>query len=212
IVKLTYPERENLPKLALPEVVIRWYDGGLVPERPEGLPAGTNLNIQGGAAIFYGEKGIIVSGTYGAKPYMIKDGKVTELKEGVYPDAWRKVTTNHQQDWIRACKEDPATRVPSASDFSEAGPFNEMVVMGAVAVRLQGLNQELEWDGANMRFTNIGNDENIKFKVKDGFAVHDGHPTFQNKYTDDINAQAFAAELIKHTYREGYSLPDMPIL
>lgn len=32
-----------------------------------------------------------------------------------------------------------------------------MVVMGVLAVRhcLQSLNQELHWDGENMRFTNI---------------------------------------------------------
>ena len=30
-----------------------------------------------------------------------------------------------------------------------------MVVMGVLAVRLQGLNKELEWDGENMEFTNL---------------------------------------------------------
>ncbi|MCK7531167.1 MAG: hypothetical protein MZV63_09055 [Marinilabiliales bacterium] len=45
------------------------------------------------------------------------------------------------------------------SDFSEAGPFNEMVVMGVLAVRLQGLNKTLEWDGVKMEFTNINDTE-----------------------------------------------------
>ena len=45
--------------------------------------------------------------------------------------------------------------VPSASDFSVSGPFNEMVVMGVLAVRLQVLNKVLYWDGPNMNFTNI---------------------------------------------------------
>ena len=44
-------------------------------------------------------------------------------------------------DWVRACKESPENRVETASPFSEAGPFNEMVVMGVCAVRLQGLNK-----------------------------------------------------------------------
>ena len=55
-------------------------------------------------------------------------------------------------DWVRACKEDADDRTLSASDFSEAGPFNEMVVMGVLAVRLQGLNQELHWDGDEHAF------------------------------------------------------------
>ena len=31
------------------------------------------------------------------------------------------------------------------ADFSESGPMNEMVVMGVLAIRLQGLNKTLEW-------------------------------------------------------------------
>jgi len=112
-------------------------------------------------------------------------------------------------DWVRACKESPESRVKTASDFSEAGPFNEMVVMGVLAVRLQGLNKELLWDGMNMKFTNIGN-ETIKTVIKDGFAIHDGHPTFNKDWTQPVSASDFAAELIKHTYRKPWSLPEMP--
>lgn len=82
-------------------------------------------------------------------------------------------------DWVRACKEDADDRTLSASVFSEAGPFNEMVVMGVLAVRLQGLNQELHWDGEKMRFTNIPADATIKTVIKDGFSIKDGHPTFK---------------------------------
>ena len=209
IVKLTYPARDNLPKLPLPEVVVRWYDGGLMPERPEGLPAGTNLNISGGCAIFYGEKGIIVSGTYGNKPYLIQNGKVTELKEGVVPSVWRKVETNHQQDWIRACKEPKGSRVPSNADFSTSGPFTEMIAMGVCAIRLQGLNQVLEWDGENMKFTNIPAGSKVRAMVKDGFEVHEGHPTFKKEWTEPVDAQQFAAELVKPVYQNGFVLPDL---
>ena len=92
-------------------------------------------------------------------------------------------------DWVRACKEDADDRVPSASDFSEAGPFNEMVVMGVLAVRLQNLNRELLWDGPNMRFTNIPDDATISAVIKDGFHIKDGHPTFDKTWTDPVNAQ-----------------------
>ena len=79
-----------------------------------------------------------------------------------------------------------------------------MVVMGVLAVRLQNLNRELLWDGPNMRFTNIPADATIKTVIKDG------HPTFDKTWTDPVNAQQFAQELIKHTYRDGWKLPDMP--
>ena len=32
-------------------------------------------------------------------------------------------------DWVRACKEDKSNRIMTKSDFSEAGPMNEMVAM-----------------------------------------------------------------------------------
>ena len=81
---------------------------------------------------------------------------------------------------------------------------------GVLAVRLQSLNRELEWDGPNMRFTNIPEGATIKTMIHDGFSVTDGHPTFKKTYTDPVDANAYAAELIKHTYRDGWVLPDMP--
>ena len=61
-----------------------------------------------------------------------------------------------------------------------------------------------------MRFTNIGPDETQRTVIKDGYKIHNGHPTFDKTWTEPINAQQFAAELIKHNYREGWKLPDMP--
>ena len=52
VVKLTYPARPNRPKVAMPEVVVTWSDGGIIPFRPDGLPVGKDLNISGGGAIF----------------------------------------------------------------------------------------------------------------------------------------------------------------
>jgi hypothetical protein len=193
-----------MPKVAMPEVVINWYDGGLMPERPEGLPAGKDLNNQGGGLIFYGTKDILICGCYGRDPYLVS-GRVPNA-----PKVLREVKVSHQQDWIRACKEDPSVRVPSESDFAQAGPFNEMVAMGVLAVRLQGLNQELEWDGENMRFTNIPADATIRTMIKDGFNITDGHPTFDKTYTEPVNARKYAEELVKPVFREGWVLPDMP--
>jgi hypothetical protein len=72
------------------------------------------------------------------------------------------------------------------------------------------LNKELLWDGPNMKFTNIGPDENIRILIKDDFKIVDGDPKFNKIWTDPANAQSFANELIKHTYRDGWKLPDMP--
>ncbi|HBB02020.1 MAG: oxidoreductase [Bacteroidetes bacterium GWD2_45_23] len=204
MVKYVFPQRDNLPRVGMPEVEVYWYDGGLVPMRPEGVPAGKNLNDQGGGVIFHGTKDTLICGCYGVNPWLVSGRKPSS------PKTQREVTLSHEMDWVRACKETPSNRVETASPFSEAGPFNEMVVMGVLAVRLQSLNQELEWDGVNMRFTNIPADATIKTIIEDGFKITDGHPTFNKTWTEPVNAVEYANELIKHTYKNGYQLPAMP--
>jgi len=224
-VKYTFPARPNFVRGSrerqAPEVVINWYDGGIRPEMPAGWPAGRNMDSSGGAAIFYGTRDVLVCGCYGRRPWLLsgrvpanvpKTQREVPVAEGITDELGRAIRgedPTHTMDWIRACKENAATRVPTASPFSEAGPFNEMVVMGVLAVRLQGLYKELEWDGANMQFTNIGENEEVRFIAQDNFTIEDGHPSFGTE-TVRINAREAAAEMIKHTYREGWALPAMP--
>lgn len=208
-VRLLFPARDNMPKVAMPEVEVHWYDGGMMPDRPAGFPEGKELmGPGGGLCIFHGTKDTLICGCYGAEPFLLS-GRVPNA-----PKVCRRVPKamegGHEQDWIRACKESAGSRVMTKSDFSEAGPFNEMVVMGVLAIRLQTLNKELLWDGPSMQFTNIKDDEEIKILIKDDFKIVDGDPKFNKIWTDPINAKQFAAELIKHNYRDGWKLVDMP--
>jgi len=203
-VKLTFPKRKKVGKVNMPEVDVYWFDGGIKPTMPGNWPDGKNMNNSGGGSIFYGTKDILHVGCYGKDPWLLSGRKPN------VPKTERRVELTHEMDWVRACKESPENRIPCTSDFAEAGPFNELVVMGVLAVRLQALNKELAWDGENMKFTNISDNETIKTVIKDGFAIHDGHPTFKKDWTEPESAVAFSQELIKHTYRDGWSLPDMP--
>ncbi len=203
-VRLVFPERKKLAKVNMPEVEVHWYDGGLQPLKPEGWPAGKDMNNQGGGVLFHGSKDTLVCGCYGRDPWLLS-GRKPDV-----PKTMPRIKISHEMDWVRACKESPENRTETLSPFSEAGPFNEMVVMGVLAVRLQSLNKELEWDGENMRFTNIADDETLRTVISDGFKIHDGHPTFDKEWTKPVNANAFAQELIKHTYRNGWTLPPMP--
>ena len=213
-VHLVYPRRQTSFGIQ-PSVQIDWFDGGLQPERPEGWmeaqkykpdawPGGGNMNHRGGGVIFHGTKDTLVCGCYGADPWLLS-GRVPDV-----PKTERRVETDHYMDWVRACKESPENRVEAKSNFFEAGPFNEMVVMGVLAVRLQALNKELHWDGENMKFTNINPDESLRIIIEDGFTIEDGHPSFRREMTDPLNAQEFANSLIKTEYREGWDLPNMP--
>ena len=196
----TFPERGVKDNLKLPEVEVTWYDGGLTPPRPIGAEGKDLTNC----TIFYGTKDTLICSSHGGKPWLVS-GRIPNS-----PKRCREIKVSHEQDWIRTCKESPENRVKTASDFSSAGPLNEMVVMGVLAVRLQNLKKELHWDGENMHFTNIGADETLSSRLQNKFSVTDGDPQWQNKDTDPVNAAIFAEELIKHNYREGWRLPDMP--
>ena len=222
-VRYIFPARTipSIKKVKFPEVEVNWYDGGIKPIMPKGWPAGRDMNDSGGAAIFYGTKDTLICGCYGVRPWLLSGRTpsspktqrevpaITGQARGDRPPLIDDTAT-HAMDWVRACKESPESRVKPASDFSEAGPFNEMVVMGVLAVRLQGLNKELEWDGNNMQFTNIGDNDTVRMIIEDRFSVEDGHPNINPIRTDPINAKSFAQEIIKHTYRDGWSLPAMP--
>jgi hypothetical protein len=162
------------------------------------------MNVDGGGVLFYGTKDILHVGCYGRSPWLLS-GRVPNVAK-----TERRISLTHEMDWVRACKESPENRLETSSAFKEAGPFNEMVVMGVLAVRLQELHKELQWDGEKMEFTNIGDDETLRIVIEDGFQITDGHPTFDKTMTEPLNAKAFSQELIKHKYREGWDLPSMP--
>ncbi len=204
MVRIVFPERQALKKVKMPKVEVTWYDGGLQPIKPDGWPAGRIMGDEDGGVIFHGTKDKLICGCYGREPWLLS-GRIPQA-----PKTLRRIDISHEMDWVRACKENPENRIPTASPFSEAGPFNEMVVMGVLAVRLQGLNKELEWDGENMRFTNISDADKLRICIEDNFNIIDGDPTFDKKWTDELSAKQFAEELIKHTYQHGWSLPQMP--
>ena len=202
-VHYTFPARDNMAKVAMPELELIWYDGGLMPPRPADLADGKELP-SGSGVIFHGSKDTLICSSYGGTPFLASGRKPNT------PEVLRKVTLGHYLDWVRACKEDPSVRVPSMADFAESGPLNEIIVLGCAAIRLQALNQELEWDGENMRFTNIPEGAKIKTCIKDGFVINEGHPSFKKTWTDEVDANEFAKELINRTPRPGWELPPMP--
>jgi len=210
MVTLTFPERiaPKGSKIKYPEVEVTWFDGGLEPVKPVGWPAGKNMNDGGGGVIFHGSKDILICGCYGKDPWLLSGKKPVVAKTERRIE--KAMNGGHEMDWVRACKESPDTRVKTKSDFSESGPFNEMVVMGVLAVRLQGLNKTLEWNGEKMEFTNIGADDSVRLTISDNFTIVDGDPKF-NRPDVKMNAKDFAADMVKHTYRKGFTLPDMPV-
>jgi hypothetical protein len=139
---------------------------------------------------------------------------------------------NHYLDWVNACK-NPDLHDKTASHFGEAGPFNEIVLMGVLAVRLQKLGRIFEWDGPNMQFTNISDSDKVStwsemFDIGKMMAAANASaksagsgaqksgppPNFPGMpgYNDpsEKNAKEFLAQMVKHEYLNGFRLPEMP--
>jgi hypothetical protein len=144
IIRYYFPEREGMPPVKL-----IWYDGGMMPERPEELEPERTMNFgDGGGTIFVGDKGKIVCGTYGDSPRIIPESKMQEYKRP--PKTLARVIGTHEQNWIDACK----GKGPASSNFDYSGPLTETVVMGNLAILFPG--QKLEWDGERMNRSRSG--------------------------------------------------------
>ncbi len=210
-VEFDFPAREPYKNQPMPAVRVFWYDGGFLPHRPDLLPEGENLMADGlGGLIFVGSKDTLITGC-GAFNARLLSGRVPSVSPYLrrIPGAVGYVDGPHEQDWIRACKESPENRVEGTSHFGYSGPFNEMVLLGVLAVRLQSLNKTLKWDAEHMQFTNISPSEELKIVTSDEFRVIDGHPHFNTQFAR-FNAMETANSYIRHHYRTGWSLPEMP--
>lgn len=210
-VEFIFPKRKSMPKVNFPEVKVHWYDGGLLPSRSVLLPDDVKLSASGGC-IFIGSKDTLICSKGGFDAILLSGRKprVSQYLRRI-PGANRYgIDGPHEQDWIRACKESPENRMEGTSNFGYAGPFNEMVLLGVLAIRLKSLKKILDWDGENMQFTNISENEELKVVTSDEFKIIEGHPHFNTQYAK-FNAKEAADEYIKHTYRNGWILPEMPL-
>jgi len=194
-IQYDFPARPREGKLNMPAVSVYWYDGGMLPRRPESLPDGAELGVGRNGVIFHGSKGTLVCGNYGEKYQLLPENKFSNIPKP--PARLRRVGMSHEMDFVRACKESSENRVLPLSNFEYSGPLNEMVVMGNLAVRLKSLNRKLLWDGVNMRITNLSDSDVIR--------ITNGIPRQEPRQVT-LNAKEAAEEYIRHTYREGWSL------
>jgi len=152
VVHYEFPARGDLPPVKL-----HWYDGGMLPPRPEELEEDErNLDAEDGI-IFVGDKGkILVTGWGGRNPMLIPERRNREYRRPaptlprnrlVGPQASEDL--RHKMEWINACRTGSETR----SDFARfSGPLTEAVLLGSVCIRAGG--GRLFWDSEHLKFKN----------------------------------------------------------
>ena len=140
IVRYDFPAREGMPPVKL-----TWYDGGLMPGRPEELEEGLRFGNPDDN-LFVGDKG-----------NMLGHRLLPEARSKEYgrPPKVLSRSPGHHKEWINACK----GAEPAGSNFDFAGPLTEVVLLGNVALRMgQQLYEKglkLYYDGPNMKVTNL---------------------------------------------------------
>jgi predicted dehydrogenase len=142
VIKWEFPRRGFRPGFAA-----YWYDDCLRPGLPEELERGRHLPETGN--LFIGTKAsLLVAGDYGDRPRIIPESKMKEIGK---PPQKLERSPGHFEEWIMAAKGEKPIDYPK-SNFAYAGPMTETILLGNIALRL---GRRLEWDGDNMRFTNI---------------------------------------------------------
>jgi predicted dehydrogenase len=205
-VSYKFPARENLPHCAFPELELTWYDGGLMPARPYDLPNDAPMN-PGGGFMFIGSDATLIAESYGNNWKVYRNGEefIPETKVDLdrIPDS-PLGGGRHEMHFVECCKNGGTP----ASNFDYSGPFNEMVVLGNLPIRLQSLQKTLLWDSENMKVTNIGADEKLRTAKLSPFSsdIVTRRVERQSKEWIEWNALEMCNEWIKHEYHNGYEL------
>jgi predicted dehydrogenase len=140
IVTFDFPARE-----AMPPVRLVWYDGGLMPPRPQELEPGRRMPANG--IIFIGEKGKMLHDQDAGAPRLIPETAMQAYT--IPPKTIPRITTSHEMNWVDACK----TGAKASSDFEYAAALTEATLAGNLAIRFPW--QRIEWDGEAMQATNL---------------------------------------------------------
>jgi predicted dehydrogenase len=129
----------------MPAVRMIWYDGGLLPPKPEEL-GDEELN-KGGGVLLIGSKGKLMHDTYGLKPRLLP--KTLHDSYGKPPEKLPRIPgEDHEMNWVDAAK----GKAEASCPFEYAARLTEVMLLGVVALRA---GKKIMYDGANMRITNV---------------------------------------------------------
>ena len=147
-----------------PPVDLHWYDGGLMPPRPAGLPSHVELERVGGG-IFVGSRGLLMHETYGRNPQLFPEHLAAEAAD--VPKRYPRIAESHQMNWVKACKEGGEASCP----FGYAARLTEIMLLGIVALRT-GQGRKISYDADAMRIVDAEEaNQYLDREYRDGWAV-----------------------------------------
>ncbi len=129
-----------------PPVKLSWYDGGLLPRRPDALPDDVALKTNG--VIFVGDNGILINDTYGENPRLYPNSLMADA--ALVPKKYERIPWGHEVNWAKACM----GQAKASSPIEYGAQLTETMLLGIVALRT-GQARKLLYDGDKMLVTNI---------------------------------------------------------
>lgn len=160
-IHFTFPAKGSRPSVDL-----TWYDGGLMPERPEILEQGRSLGNRDGGVLIVGDKNVLMHNVYGRDPCLIPETVHAMYQQ---PSKTMLRSPGIHQEWIEAIKD---RSKQTTSHFEYSGQLSETMLLGNIATMRASQNKILEYDGVNMRFTNDeGANSHLDKEYREGFGL-----------------------------------------
>jgi predicted dehydrogenase len=161
-----FPKRGNLPPVRL-----TWYDGGLLPPKPEDI--GDARMNPGGGLMYVGTKGKLIQDTYGLEPRLYPSPH--PASKSAPPQKLKRIAhEEHEMNWVEAIK----GKAEISSPFEYAAQLTEVMLLGVVALRA---GQKIHYDGAKMEITNsvatsdqpLEGEQLLRRQYRQGFGLTD---------------------------------------
>lgn len=178
IIHINYPRTDGKGNIK-----VSWFDGGLLPQRPDELLPEEAFGNWDGGVLFIGNKGKLLADCYGANPRLLPTRLMTEAN--LPPETLPRVPEGHYIQWVNACIAGHGKGTTS-SPFEYAGPFTESVLIGNLAIRSFMMQnpkgkgwddkylgrKKLLWDAKNMKITNFDEaNQFVKREYRDGWSL-----------------------------------------
>jgi predicted dehydrogenase len=178
IIHLDYPRTDGKGRIK-----VSWFDGGLLPQRPDELLPDEPFGNWDGGTLLIGTKGKLLLDCYGANPRLLPTIRMKEDK--LPPVTIKRVPEGHYQQWINACIAGYGN-AETSSHFEYAGPFTESILIANLAIRSWQLKnpklkdwddkylgrKKLLWDAAAMKITNFDEaNQFVKRDYRDGWSL-----------------------------------------
>ena len=133
----------------MPPVKLHWYDGGLLPERPDELEPERKLPESG--TIFVGDKGKMMCETYSESPRLIPESAMTAFTRP--PKTLPRVPGRPRRTREELARRDPARTARRSRTSTTPGRSPSRCC--SATSRCASPAQRLMWDGPNMKITNM---------------------------------------------------------